>query len=261
MTRIKVASLAAAATACLLLWGATPALAQRGGHGFGGFHGGFGGYHGGFGGYRGYSGFGGYRGYSGFGGYNHGGWGYGHAFYPRYGYGYGGVGLWGYSSLLGARAYASPYYYNGYAYGGYPYAYGGNAGYYSDSYYPDAAYGYPSVTASAYPTTIDTASPQVVDTRRSMYYSPPADNKARIVVTLPAGAKLWVAGEETTPTGERREFESPPLVPGKTYTYEMKATWEEDGRPVERASTVKVRANETSTVSFGDAGAVPEVKR
>jgi len=46
---------------------------------------------------------------------------------------------------------------------------------------------------------------------------------ATIVVSLPAEAKLTIDGNPTTSTSERRVFNSPPLTPGKTYHYTLKA--------------------------------------
>jgi hypothetical protein len=90
--------------ALTLAVGATPALAQRGGFGGGGFRGGIGGggFRGGYGGFRG--GYGGY-GFRGYGGY----YGYG----PRFGYGVGFPFFYG--------AYGYPYY--GYGYRPYYYPY------------------------------------------------------------------------------------------------------------------------------------------
>jgi len=250
MLRIKFAALAAVC----LLWSAAPATAQRwGGHGHGGFHGGYGGY-------RGFGGYGGFRG--GYGGFSHGFYrgGYGHSFYPRYGgyggygysrafyprYGYGGLGVLSYPSLYG---YASGY--GGYAsgYGGYPYA-----GYssYGTTYYPDATTYYPSTIDNTLYLDSGVAVAPPANVQQSMYYAPEADNKARIRVHMPtADAKLWVDGQPTTTTGEDREFASPALTPGRTYSYQLKARWTENGKEVERTSTVQIRPNETSSVSFG----------
>jgi hypothetical protein len=87
-----------------LLWAPQPALAQRGGHGGGGWHSGGGGW--GHGGY-----------YPVRGGY---GWGRGYWGYPRYGYGYG----WGFGVRFGWGPFWGGF---GYPYGGYGWA---------PSYYP-----------------------------------------------------------------------------------------------------------------------------
>jgi len=102
---------------CLL---ATMAVAQRGGHGGGGFHGGGGGFRGGMGGFGGFrggmGGFGGFRGGFSRGWYGPGwygrGWGWGLG-YPYYGYA--GYPYWDYSYPY--TYYSYPYTYS------YPYAY------------------------------------------------------------------------------------------------------------------------------------------
>jgi uncharacterized protein (TIGR03000 family) len=228
MLRNKFTAPAALAAVCLLLWAASPASAQRGGG-----RGGWGGYRGGFVGYGSYRPWGGGLGYS---------------FYPRYGFGIG-LGYGGYfPRYYGSGAYA----YSGYPYGRYAYVYGG---------YPGVTYSAAPVGGAVY---LDGSASAVAvapraDARQSMYYAPPTDNKARVRVLLPASARLWMGGAETQQQGDDRLFETSALDPGKDYSYELKATWEEGGRPVERTRSVRVRANETSTVDFrGEQGAAPE---
>jgi len=226
----------------------TPALAQRGGGGRGGHGGGGGayrgggngGYHGGNGGYHG--GNGGYHG-----GYNGG--------YYRPGIGIGiGLGL-GYG--LGGYGYRGGYG-GGYGYGGYSPSYGGTY------YAPSVTYVEPSTTYAPAETYVDPGYPQVAgapadSSRDSLYYAPePVDNTARLRILVPSNAKVWVGGQDTAQSGQEREFGSPPLTPGKSYTYEVKARWMEAGEPVERTRKVKVMANRTTTVDFGP---VPEVNQ
>ena len=193
------------------LW---PTAATFAGPGGGGGHGGGGG--GGHGGGHG----GGGHGYGG-GGY-HGGYGGGY----RGGYGYGGYGLGG----LGYGGYGGLGYNSGYAVAP-PYRQG-----YVD---PNVQYVDPSVQ-------------QDYSQRQSGYYAPPTqDNSAMIRVFVPPDAKVWIGGEATTKTGEDRTFASPVLTPGKSYTYQIKATWMQDGKPVEQTQKIKVLANETSNVTFG----------
>jgi uncharacterized protein (TIGR03000 family) len=85
---------------------------------------------------------------------------------------------------------------------------------------------------------------------RAILPAPTLDGRAQVRVLLPAQAILWFNGEATTQTGPQREFASPELVPGKAYTYEVKARWMQDGTPVERSFTIAVRANKTTTVDF-----------
>ena len=217
----------------------SPASAQRGRGGYGG--GGYGGYRGGYGG--GYGGYGGYRGgYGGY-GYGHGGYGYGHG---GYGYGSGlgyGIGL---SSgiALGSTL-------GGYGYGGYGYNSGYALGY--SSYAPSYS-GYNYVPATRY---VDPGYPGIAlapadSSRESLYYAPEtADNTAHLRILVPADAKLWVGGMQTEKQGSERDFNSPALTPGKSYTYEVKARWMQAGEPVEKTRKVKVMANQTTTVEFG----------
>jgi uncharacterized protein (TIGR03000 family) len=206
-----------------------------GGHGGGGFHGGGfhgGGFHGG--GFHG-SGFraGGWggRGWGHYGGWGHrgyygGGWGRGYygGFYP----GWYGLGLWDY-----------PYY--SYGYGDYPsYPYGvwnyPNYGY-SDSSY-DANESVPSMgagIASQYGT-----------------YAPPAstDDTAHVTVRVSADAQVWFENRPTTQRGAVREYQSPQLTPGKDYTYNIRARWQQDGRAIEQTRHVDVHAGSQVTVDF-----------
>lgn len=84
-------------------------------------------------------------------------------------------------------------------------------------------------------------------------YSPSAlagDNTARIRLIVPADAKVWFGQSATRQTGAVRRFESPPLAAGKDYTYDVKATWTENGKEITRTRHVDVRANARVTVDF-----------
>ena len=148
-------------------------------------------------------------------------------------YGYGGYGLYG-------------------GYGGYGgYGYGGYSGLGSYS-----AYGYsPSYNRAYVDPSLIYADPalQVPVPRQSAYYAPPMpDDSALLRVFVPADAQVWIGGEATTKTGEERTFASPALTPGKSYTYQIKAVWTENGKPIEKTQKVKVLANETTNVTFGE---------
>jgi uncharacterized protein (TIGR03000 family) len=212
---------AAAAIACgvsLFLW-AAPAHAGRfygGGFRAGGLYrgGGYGGYRAG-GVYRA-GGYGGYRGY--YGGYR------------NYGYGWGGyrAGLY------------RPYY--GFGYGDSPYAYGyaPYANTYSTyNYTPNIYYSTPMVAA---PSTIATQS----------FYSPTeTSNQATVHVLVPdANAKVTFDDTATTQTGTDRVFNSPPLEPGKSFSYTVQATWMEGDKEVTHKKDVRVQAGANTTVDF-----------
>src|SRR6185437_6223116 len=75
--------------------------------------------------------------------------------------------------------------------------------------------------------------------------------EAQITVHMPIGApadaKLFLNGEPTTQTGDKRVFVTPSLEIGKNYQYEVVVRWQENGKPIERSRKV--------SVTGGDAGA------
>jgi len=87
--------------------------------------------------------------------------------------------------------------------------------------------------------------PQKVD-------APPghADGAARVHVRVPGDADIWFDGAKTTQKGSDREYESPQLVPGQEYRYELRAQWLEHGRTVTQARQVTVHAGDRVNVDF-----------
>jgi uncharacterized protein (TIGR03000 family) len=152
--------------------------------------------------------------------------------------------------------------YGGYnpSYGGYYPSYGGyNPSY--GNYYPSG--GYYSPGASYYPSSMS-----------ALYYSqtnyfvlPPANTsastatrspneKAAIEVRVPVNAQVWFDGKQTTQKGSERYFATPPLALGKSYTYEVRATWKNsDGNPITQTREITVEPGKWSIVNFMDSGA------
>ena len=79
---------------------------------------------------------------------------------------------------------------------------------------------------------------------------------ARLLVLLPADARLTIDGEATRSTGQTRRFISPPLVPGQTFRYTLRAEVTRDGKRQVETKEVTVRAGEESEVTL----AVPEAR-
>jgi uncharacterized protein (TIGR03000 family) len=73
---------------------------------------------------------------------------------------------------------------------------------------------------------------------------------ARITVRVAPDAQIWFEDTATRQTGALREFESPPLAPGKTFTYEIRAQWRAGGREVTQSRHVGVQAGARVTVDF-----------
>jgi uncharacterized protein (TIGR03000 family) len=71
-----------------------------------------------------------------------------------------------------------------------------------------------------------------------------------VTVHVPADADVWFDGDATKQQGEWREFASPPLTPGKDYSYDVRARWTVGGKAVDQTRTVVVHANDKVEVDF-----------
>jgi uncharacterized protein (TIGR03000 family) len=90
---------------------------------------------------------------------------------------------------------------------------------------------------------------------------PPIDRKkneeqarARVIVDLPADAKLFVDGQYMHTTSARRMIQTPELIAGNVYYYELKAEIVRDGQTISAQQRVILRAGEIATASFADLG-------
>lgn len=72
---------------------------------------------------------------------------------------------------------------------------------------------------------------------------------ADITVAVPADAELWFQGQKTTQKGALRQFQTPALKPG-SFTYEVKASWEDKGKKVQQTRTISVKAGDHLNVFF-----------
>jgi uncharacterized protein (TIGR03000 family) len=73
---------------------------------------------------------------------------------------------------------------------------------------------------------------------------------ATIALRAPAGARVWIQGQEMTQKGTVRRFVSPALEPGRRYGYDVRVVWNEDGRKVVREQHLTVGAGDEQTVTF-----------
>jgi uncharacterized protein (TIGR03000 family) len=78
-------------------------------------------------------------------------------------------------------------------------------------------------------------------------------SKARLIVQLPAGAKLYVDDQLSKNTAERRVFSTPTLEPGQSYYYILRAELEKDGKTYSDTRRVIVKAGAEVTASFVEA--------
>jgi uncharacterized protein (TIGR03000 family) len=151
------------------------------------------------------------------------GWPYGFGYGLGYGLGYGGFGGYG-------------------GYGGYGYDVPIYVPYFSSSYIaPVPASGYGPDFGGNIPVP-GPQLPQGSDGRITT---------ASVEVYLPnKDAELWFNGVKTQQTGQKREFITPELQPGKSYTYEVRARWMEDGKQYDQTRTVTVRSGAQVVFAF-----------
>jgi uncharacterized protein (TIGR03000 family) len=77
------------------------------------------------------------------------------------------------------------------------------------------------------------------------------DAVATIEVRLPdATAEVAINGRATQQSGTTRVFESPPLLAGQVFTYDVKARWLSNGRPVNDDRTLAVEGGKRFVVDF-----------
>ncbi len=74
-------------------------------------------------------------------------------------------------------------------------------------------------------------------------------------VSVPANAEVWVEGKKTAESSAFRQFISPPLAPGREYSYDIKVRWAEDGKEVTRSRHITVRAGDVVNLSFNSGAA------
>jgi uncharacterized protein (TIGR03000 family) len=73
---------------------------------------------------------------------------------------------------------------------------------------------------------------------------------ARLIVQLPTDAKLTIDGNPTKSTSAERVFASPPLEPGRTFYYTLRATMVREDQPFTTEQRVRVRAGEVTRVKM-----------
>jgi len=152
----------------------------------------------------------------------------------------------------GARYYGggARYYGGGRYYGGWGIGVGiGVPGYYGYGY-PPVYYGAGTIAYDTYPYYAPAPNYYTAPTYDYGALAPVQDNTAHIRVIVPPGAKVTFGNKATQQDGAVRQFESPPLVPGKEYDYDVTVQWREGGKDVTQTRHVAVRANSAVTVDF-----------
>jgi uncharacterized protein (TIGR03000 family) len=79
-----------------------------------------------------------------------------------------------------------------------------------------------------------------------------SSTETSLTVMVPAEAKVYLAGNPTSATGEVRVFRTTGLTAGKAWNdYTVRVEFEQDGRLVTQEKTISLRAGETQELSFG----------
>ncbi len=78
----------------------------------------------------------------------------------------------------------------------------------------------------------------------------PSDDSVALEVEVPTEARVFVNGHETTSTGAMRRFVSRGLEPGYSYSYEVRAEVERDGKTLTETKVVKLVGGQAADLSF-----------
>jgi uncharacterized protein (TIGR03000 family) len=73
---------------------------------------------------------------------------------------------------------------------------------------------------------------------------------ALVVAHMPEDAQIWFEDTPTQQRGTLRQFVSPPLTPGKRYTYTVRLQWHEDGQWVSQVHSFPVHAGDVHCIDI-----------
>jgi uncharacterized protein (TIGR03000 family) len=79
-------------------------------------------------------------------------------------------------------------------------------------------------------------------------------NAVTVVAHVPENAQIWIGDKTTTSTGNLRTFQSPPLTPGKDYSYTVRVAWVEYGKLVTETHNFPVKPGDVQCVYLVQAG-------
>jgi len=130
---------------------------------------------------------------------------------------------------------------------------GGGSGVYIGAGRPDPwlyGPGYYGYRPYYYPPTELTYRSYYPPVRQQIYATAqPAEAPVQISVRVPADAEVWFDGAKTAQNGAVRRFISPPLPPGRHYTYEITARWKKDGQLATEKRTIRFESGKQGEVS------------
>jgi uncharacterized protein (TIGR03000 family) len=97
--------------------------------------------------------------------------------------------------------------------------------------------------------------PPAVPSYRSWYSTeeePAArmDRSALITLKVPENAEVWFSGTKTHANGTSRDYITPELNPGQSYSYRVRIIWEKDGRMHDETRKITVNPGQHLTVDM-----------
>ncbi len=87
---------------------------------------------------------------------------------------------------------------------------------------------------------------QLVETASAQQTAGPG----RLQISVPANASVYINNRKTNSGGALRRFESPGLLPGKEYVYEIRVVINQPGKKLEQTKRVVLRSSEEKRVVF-----------
>jgi uncharacterized protein (TIGR03000 family) len=79
-----------------------------------------------------------------------------------------------------------------------------------------------------------------------------APSKAKLIVEVPAGAKLYIDDRSMTTPSEYQVYQTPTLALGQTYYYEVRVEVNHDGKALSQTKRVLLRAGQEVRADFKD---------
>ena len=76
------------------------------------------------------------------------------------------------------------------------------------------------------------------------------DTTARIHVKVPSDATVWFDGKRTLQGGMDRDYVTPPLETGKTFSYDLQAAWPQGNRLITQTRKIEVTPGGRTEVNF-----------
>lgn len=76
------------------------------------------------------------------------------------------------------------------------------------------------------------------------------EDNAKLIIEVPANAKLYIDGSLTKSNSQVRHFYTPPLDPGQLYFYDVRVEFERNGQTVQQEKRIYVKAGDVFHASF-----------